>query len=174
MLKTLITKEQFMFSIKKKLLITSLILSSGIATLANAAGDCATCGGYFYTAIMQVNTNGIVDYQYARRGAYASEDECVQAWDLDMGNNDSWLPFFGSPKCVWHFETDYDAYDAILENWNLAAPPGNGGTILANDNVIKNISDLINQFNIKEYKHKVNTIITDPNNENDAPVDREG
>lgn len=161
-----------MFSFKKKALALSLVLSSGIAFSASAANGCVTCGGYFYTAVMQVNTNGIISQQFKSVGPFASEEECNQAWDVDLGNNDSWLPYFGSPRCAFRFESDYDAFDEIIDSWNLASPSGNDGNIMANEEAVKEISDLMVQYKIKEYKHKLNSVITDPELENDSPSER--
>ncbi len=149
--------------IKKSLLTLVVGISITLPAISKAAQNCPTCGGYFYTAVAQMNNNGIISYQYASRGPYTTEEECLQATYEDYANNDSWLPFEGSPKCVYRFETDYEAYEEILDFWNTTAPPsGSGAGSMNNEELIKKIKILRQDYSIRSYNHKLEAMITDP------------
>ena len=159
-----------MKSLSKALFVSGLIAASGITNSADAAGSCTTCGGYFYTAISYVNNNGITNYQYMSVGPFADQDSCWQAVNNDYGNNDNWLPFEGSPKCVWRYETNYEIYDDIIDDWNTVSNPTNPG-VIADKEVIAKIAELRKSYRVKEYEESVHTLIspiTDPNNDPDA------
>ena len=149
---------------------SALIISAALSAPAQSAGNCTTCGGYFYTAISYVNNNGITNYQYMSVGPFADPDSCWQAVNDDYGNNDNWLPFEGSPKCVWRYETNYEAYDEIIDDWNTGSNPTNPG-VIADKEAVAKIMELREVYRQKEYEAKLDSIInpiTDPNNDPDG------
>lgn len=165
-----------MKSLSKALFVSGLIAAAGMTNSADAAGSCTTCGGYFYTAISYVNNNGITNHQYMSVGPFADQDSCWQAVNNDYGNNDNWLPFEGSPKCVWRYETNYEVYDDIIDDWNTVSNPSNPG-VIADKEVIAKIAELRKSYRVKEYEESIHTLIspiTDPNNDpdEDAPAKR--
>lgn len=152
-----------MMLIKKMMLASAVTIACGVSIESSAAQTCPTCGGYWYKAYTTTNNGGMTSYQYADRGPYASAEECQDAVSLDAANNDSWLPYYGSPICKFRFESDYDAYKEILDFWNLSTPPShNGSGVMDNEELIRKVKILRRDFNIKAYEHELATMITDP------------
>ncbi len=166
-----------MKKLNKIAILSGLLVAAGISHSANASQGCVTCGGYFYTAVSYTNNYGITNYQYMSVGPFADEESCNQAVYNDYGNNDGWLPYEGSPKCVWRFESNYEAYEDIIDDWNGSADnPSNPGVITDLEAVAK-VVELRKTYNIKEYEEKLHNVInpiTDPNNDPDgnAPAER--
>lgn len=159
-----------MKTLSKALLISGLIATAGVSASANAAGSCNTCGGYFYTAVSYTNNYGITNYQYMSVGPFADEESCWQAVNEDYGNNDNWLPFEGSPKCTWRYETNYEVYADIIKDWNNVSNPTNPG-VIADKEAIAKIAELRKSYRVKEYEESLHTLIspiTDPNNDPDG------
>ena len=149
--------------LRKTIVLSFILFFSALVFESTAAQNCPTCGGYWYKAYTQINTNGWVTYQYADRGAYNSAEECQQAVFLDEGNNDGWLPYYGSPVCAFRFESDYPGYKEILDWWNQSAPPSHGGAgVMDNRELIGKILRLREEFDVKAYEHKLDVLITDP------------
>ncbi len=149
----------------KPLSFSVLALAGLITVDANAAQfGCATCGGYFYTQFSETSSYGMtISYQYNYVGPFADEESCQLAVNDDYGNNDGWLPFVGSPVCKYRFETDYGAYDEVLDVWNTVSPPTvGGGSVILNERLIREIGELRNQYNVPAYERAVISKITDP------------
>ena len=128
----------------------------------NAAQGCPTCGGYFYTQISQSNNNGMMTNHFNTAGPFADETSCQQAVTLDYGNNDGWLPYNGSPICRFRFESDYAAYKEIIDTWNNSnGPSGDGGMILLDERVIRDINNLRQDYDMSSYDQAIKDI-TDP------------
>lgn len=140
-----------------------LALAGLFSGQTNAAQGCPTCGGYFYTQVSEINNYGMIDYHYNSVGPFADEDSCWDAVNHDYGNGDAWLPFEGSPKCTFRFETDYQIYEDILDVWNTVSPPtGGAGSVILNERLIREIGEIRNQYNVPAYERAVISKITDP------------
>ncbi|WP_223669146.1 hypothetical protein [Kangiella shandongensis] len=160
--------------ILKTALLTATALGLTSAAIQATAGQgCVTCGGYFYTAYSYSNTNGMADYTYADRGPYSTEEECQQAVQVDYGNSDGWLPYSGAPKCVWRYESDYEVYEDIIDDWNsgINGDDTNTGGAIGDKEVIAKIKDLRKTYNVDKFELEVHRVIestiTDPNYDED-------
>ncbi len=158
-----INEEKSMKFKFKSTLIAATTLLCGLSLQSSAAPTCPTCSGYWYTAFTQLNNSGSLSYQYAYRGAYSSHEECQQAVNADQGNNDSWLPYYGSPICTYRNENDIGAYDDILDFWNLSNEPSHPGFDLMNhEELIRNIVILREEYDVDAYERHLDSMITDP------------
>ncbi len=128
----------------------------------SAAQGCPTCGGYFYTQVSQINNGGVTINQFNLAGPYADQTSCTDAVADDQSNNDGWLPYSGAPICYFQFETDYAAYQEIIDIWNTSNPPsGDGGLILLDEQVIRDINMLRDDYDMQTYDKAIK-YITDP------------
>lgn len=164
-----------MFKPLKYSLSIAAITLSALATTATYAAGTGTGAGWYYTAINEVQVNGVTQYSYASRGAFNSEDACWQEVNIDYGNNDGWLPYSGSPICTYRYENELGAYDDILDDWNdnIAGGGSGNGNVFANEEFMAKVKDLRKTYKIEEYRERLSGMIaleadiTDPNHDED-------
>ncbi|GAA4365325.1 hypothetical protein [Kangiella marina] len=159
----------------KTILITAAAVGLGATSInSSAASNCATCGGWFYTAQQYT---GNYSYNYDSRGPFSTEEACNLARNADFGDGDTWLPSESLGNgCSWRFETDYAAYEEIFDSYNLASPGGNGGTgygdtigaLISDKELIRDITTLRDVFEVDAYESKLESMIVDPNNDEDS------
>ncbi|MCB1583961.1 MAG: hypothetical protein R3E90_13495 [Marinicella sp.] len=152
-----------MKTFKIKLLSLSVFALTNIyASDVSAAQGCPTCGGYFYTQVSQSNNGGIVTNHFSTVGPFDEYDNCIDSVADNISNNDGWLPYYGSPICHFRMESDYAAYDEIIDTWNNSnGPSGDGGMILLDEHVIRDINNLRDDYNMQSYDRAIKNI-TDP------------
>ena len=158
--------------LKSILLIASTMGLSAASYEAISAPSCVTCGGYYYVAYNYSNPYGIPHYTYVSRGAFPTEESCWEAYHEDYANGDSWLPYEGSPKCIWRYDSQLEAYAEIIKDWNsgMSNDGNDNGGILADKEVISKIMDLRKSYNLSGYEAELQQLIspiTDPNRDED-------
>ncbi|ACV26442.1 hypothetical protein [Kangiella koreensis] len=156
-----------MKTLNKIAIVSGLLVAAGITHSSNAGQGCATCGGYFYTAVSYTNNYGIPNYQYMSVGPFADEETCNQAVFNDYGNNDGWLPYEGSPKCILIYESDYEVHEEIIDDWNGSSGEPNNPGVIVDEAVISKIAELRKVYNVEEYEAQLHVLITDPNHDED-------
>lgn len=155
-----------MKNLNKVAILSGLFIATGLIATTNAAPMCSSCDGYYYIAVSETNNGGFVDYQYNDIGAFASEESCQSAVQNDYGNGDAWLPFSGSPICKWRYGENAGVYEDIINDWNTVANPDNPG-VIADEEVVKEIAELREEYRLKRYEAQLHSLITDPNNDED-------
>lgn len=156
-----------MKNLNKIAIISGLLVAAGITHSSNAGQSCTTCGGYFYTAVSYTNNYGITNSHFMSVGPFADPDSCNQAVFNDYGNNDGWLPYEGSPQCILVYESDYEAHEEIIDDWNNGSDKPSNPGVIADEAVLAKIAELREVYNLKEYEAQLGILITDPNRDED-------
>lgn len=138
---------------KSTLCAITLLAAGAFASQLEAAP--VSSSGWYYTAVTYTGS----DTTFNHVGPFSDQPSCVQARNADYGDGGA-IPWDGGPGCFYLYENSIDAYNELLEHWNLASGDDNGMPSLEAEmhEVLASVNVLIEQHAIKEYRKSMSQL----------------